>query len=273
MKTMRGFTLIEVMIALAMFSILLTAIYQTYYNQQEAYLKQEKVSNMQQDVRTGGFFLARDLRMAGYDPTTQATGAGFTDRGLTSPRKPVAALEIRADLNSDNDSQDTGEIIYFELSNDADYDGIADGINRSGGWKSDGSPCRLTRQYRLALDETSDTFTDSTTGSQVLAENVDALEFCYVLNTGIETIAPTSGELDDIVAIYVSILFRTKARIPKYRNTETYTPASADSNRVANLRESTPSPWGPFDDSFKRRLLITEVKCRNIGLKPIGSGI
>ena len=60
-----GFSLIELMIATAIFGIASTAIYATYQYQQNSYLTQEQVADMQQNLRAALFFVTGDFKKAG----------------------------------------------------------------------------------------------------------------------------------------------------------------------------------------------------------------
>jgi len=65
LKNYQGFTLVELLVALAISGIVLTSILQLFSNSQETYSTQEDVAAMQQNVRTAKLFLERDIRMAG----------------------------------------------------------------------------------------------------------------------------------------------------------------------------------------------------------------
>jgi prepilin-type N-terminal cleavage/methylation domain-containing protein len=65
LKNRRGFTLVELLVALAISGIVLTSMLQLFSNSQETYNTQEDVAAMQQNVRTAKLFLERDIRMAG----------------------------------------------------------------------------------------------------------------------------------------------------------------------------------------------------------------
>jgi len=67
-----GFTLIEVMIAMAMSTIVAGGIFLAYRTQQESYVTQEQVAAMQQNLKAAMFYMGREIRMAGYD--TAVTG-------------------------------------------------------------------------------------------------------------------------------------------------------------------------------------------------------
>jgi type IV pilus assembly protein PilW len=122
----------------------------------------------------------------------------------------------------------------------------------------------LSREYFVRTGTT-----DTGQGLQTVAENVEALEFCYILEDGTETIAPTAAEFDSIRSIIVSALLRVRNPIKEYRDGKTYVPAAADGAITPDLRETRPSSWGPFGDSYVRRLAIFKVKCRNLSMSPI----
>jgi len=62
----RGFTLIELMVALVLSFILIGAIYRGFTSQQKAYTVQDQVAEAQQNARMAMNILLRDIRMAGY---------------------------------------------------------------------------------------------------------------------------------------------------------------------------------------------------------------
>ena len=61
-----GVTLIELLIALAISSVLIAGIYRMFIQQQMTYATQEQVSDMQQNVRVAINRMLREVRMAGY---------------------------------------------------------------------------------------------------------------------------------------------------------------------------------------------------------------
>ncbi len=103
-----GFTLIEVMIALAIVSIVLGSMYGLFSNMNKSFTSQNVASNTQETLRSGINYLIRDFRMAGYDPTGDA-GAGITIATNTS-------IQFTADNNGNGDDFDSGEDITYSLS-------------------------------------------------------------------------------------------------------------------------------------------------------------
>jgi prepilin-type N-terminal cleavage/methylation domain-containing protein len=62
----QGFTLIEILVALVITSILTMAIYSFFIGQHHAYTVQDQVIEMEQNARAAMDMIRRDLRMAGY---------------------------------------------------------------------------------------------------------------------------------------------------------------------------------------------------------------
>ena len=103
----RGFTLIELMIAMVIFAVAMTAIYTSYLTQQKTYLAQTEVAAMQQNLRAGMYLMERELRMAGYDRHRTA------DTGITVANNN--GFQFTADLN-DNGRLDANETYVYALS-------------------------------------------------------------------------------------------------------------------------------------------------------------
>ncbi|MEW6615755.1 MAG: prepilin-type N-terminal cleavage/methylation domain-containing protein [Thermodesulfobacteriota bacterium] len=81
-----GFTLIEIMIALAIAGILLVSIYNLYISQSTTYTVQEQVSDMQQNARVAMDIVSRHIRMAGLGQPSWTTingTSGITYKGIS----------------------------------------------------------------------------------------------------------------------------------------------------------------------------------------------
>lgn len=213
-KACHGFTLVELMVALALGGLVVAAIFSVYTAQQRTYLAQEQVAQMQQNLRAGFYLMTRDLRMAGYNP---GGGAGSDITAATAN-----SITFTADLNEDGDVVDTGEDLTYSLYV------AGDGIQKLG------------RR-------------DNTTAApafQAVAENFEALEFRYLdRNEAVTTVA------SDVRSVQISILARADKADNTFTNSTTYTAASGAIFGGA-----------AYNDNFRRRLLITTVNCRNLGL-------
>ena len=237
-----GFTLVELLVAIAIFGIASAAIYATYQHQQDSYLAQEQVADLQQNLRAAMFSVTQDLKMAGYDPSERADA---THDSNTIAR--VAELRFAYDANEDGVIQNNEYIRYALTSdgsngiNDAGRDGLRNSV-----------PCHLGRETGIS---------PANSGLVPVADNVDAVEFLYHLADG--TITNSPANFADIRAIDVSLLVRTGEQIKGYNDTATYYPASNPGHQTGVGKKV----WGPFNDPYQRRLLITQIKCRNLGVE------
>lgn len=111
----RGFTLVELLAALALSLIILTALSATFVFQSRTYDAQEQAAQMVQTARAAMDMVTREVRMAGYNPR------GVTFDGIALDN---TALRIRADLNGDGDTNDANEYVVYT------YDNANERINR-----------------------------------------------------------------------------------------------------------------------------------------------
>lgn len=106
----RGFTLIEVLMCIAILSIVFGTLYQTFDTFNRAYTTENVVAGVQQKTRNGVEFMVHDIRLAGLDPLGSA-GSGFLDARSTS-------LQFTSDSNFDGDLDDPFEDITYGLNGD-----------------------------------------------------------------------------------------------------------------------------------------------------------
>lgn len=66
LKEKKGLTLIELMVAMIICTVLVAAAYRTFINQQKTYTIGENVVDMQQNARLAVSQMAREIRMAGF---------------------------------------------------------------------------------------------------------------------------------------------------------------------------------------------------------------
>lgn len=141
-KMDKGFTLVELLISLAISGIIMTGVYSAFKTQQDSYLEQEQVAEMQQNLRASIDYMTRDLRMAGFDPT-QSGNFSITDVKIRDLNNGVdvngnSAISFQVDLDEDG-VLDTNETLSYSLFQypvgaPADQDGIADlSLNQGGG--------------------------------------------------------------------------------------------------------------------------------------------
>lgn len=240
----KGFSLIELMIAMCIASIILTGVYSAYQSQQRMFMTQKEIVEMQQNTRAALYFLKREIRMAGADATGDALSTILT--------ADTAVLEFTMDITGgeedridndnddlidegdewyDGDALDDGEYVRYALTNDADGDGI-----------NDGGLCHLGR--------------DTGNGLEILAENIDALNFVYFDENANQLAAPV-GDTSLIRSVQVTLVARSGERLNalfiQYNDGTDY------SNQVGDI--VLPAP----NDGFRRIRATTDIKCRNLG--------
>jgi type IV pilus assembly protein PilW len=230
-----GFTLVELMIALFISGLVMAAVVSIYIAQSKAYSSSDDIASIQQNLRGALAIMPMEIRLAGCDPTESAvpkilaaTRANFRftmdTKNNANPRRNIPDGAI----NGDED------IAYgFGAVVDNNSDGIVD--NGGANWSGAAS---LGRQIANAG------------GFQPLADNIEALEFNYILDDGTTSLAPAN--LNRIRAVQISLLARTANPSPDFLHTGTYTTASG-------------AVWTPPQDRFRRRLVMTTIQCRNMG--------
>ena len=117
----RGFTLVEMMVALAVASIVLAVIFGVYAGLMRSYTTQNVAAEVQQAVRAGIDYMAEDIMMAGFNPRAGSFIA-FEEAGSTR-------IRVRFDRNSDleDSSPDFGDIAYEYNAGDSRVDQTEEG--------------------------------------------------------------------------------------------------------------------------------------------------
>ena len=118
-KHRRGFTLVELMVAMFLSTIVSYAVYRSYVAYCVSLDTHDQTLEMQQNLRISMNDMIHDIRMAGYDPLN-SSGAGFLTANATE-------IEFNMDLAEDGDpATDTTVKYEFDNSNDeVDQDSIS----------------------------------------------------------------------------------------------------------------------------------------------------
>ena len=129
----RGFSSMEVLAGLGLTLILLAAVYSFQQAQLKAFSTQQVYSDSQNVTRSVIDLMARELRMACYDPGTAINKSG----GPCAPDVKQGIIEatptrirFQQDLNGDNAIGAPGEDVTYELSNGSVLrtDGLAEPV-------------------------------------------------------------------------------------------------------------------------------------------------
>ena len=194
----KGFTLVELLIAMVISGIVGTAIYTAYQSQVRMSAAQEQITEMQQSIRSTLHMMVNEIRMAGYDPDSLAT-AGITNANANA----ITFTLVADDDGIDNDNAD-GD------------DDPATGFDEAGELKT------ITYDlYNPDGDADNDLRRQDGAAAPMHAENIENIEFTYLDSTG-----NTTAVLNDIRRIHISILARSAYPARKFTNTTTYTSAS-----------------------------------------------
>jgi len=152
LRNITGFTLTELMVAMAIGMVVLSAVTTTFMAQARFYNAQEQINEMQQNARGALDVITRELKMAGYKPN------GGTFDGVTYS---VSQLMIQADLDGNggiSSSSSANEQITYAY----------DSTNK-----------RITRKMGTGTVE-------------ALADNITAFTFSYLNSSGATTTTSSS---------------------------------------------------------------------------------
>lgn len=83
----KGFTLVEVMVAVAITIVVMAAVFGLLYQGQDSFVREREVTDVNQSARAGIASLSRDLTMAGFK-TPPALAVLVNDGGGTNPPNP-----------------------------------------------------------------------------------------------------------------------------------------------------------------------------------------
>src|SRR5262249_61745531 len=96
LRNITGFTLTELMVAMAIGMVVLSAVTTTFMAQARFYNAQEQINEMQQNARGALDVITRELKMAGYKPN------GGTFDGVDYK---VSQVMIQANLHGNGGSE------------------------------------------------------------------------------------------------------------------------------------------------------------------------
>jgi prepilin-type N-terminal cleavage/methylation domain-containing protein len=109
----RGFSLVELMVAMTIASIVMAAIYSVYAGLTRSYTTQNAAADVQQAVRATIDFMAEDIMMAGLtDPQKDYSGL---DVGISEAGSYKISFNADRNMDGDTDSTDSSENITYEL--------------------------------------------------------------------------------------------------------------------------------------------------------------
>jgi type IV pilus assembly protein PilW len=282
----RGFSLVELVVAMAISLVVMAGVYKVYVTQQDTYLLQEQVAEMQQNARVAKYVLTKDIRMVGYNPTRKLNVGNFVtsfvsklpddaladsdpDRTSTGPNSIAFTLDDNGDgvIEANFDEQ-----VAFRVSGDnlERYDvdneswlmvveniealGFAYAFDDNGDGNIDTSP----NGFIIWAIDGDDSDTDERLNVNLDGNDDGVIDASDDTNgdgkiddDDAGTPLATPVDLDKIMAVKIWILAKTGKSDRKYSFPDTYVVG----NRILSR-----------NDQNRRSMVITAVKCRNMAL-------
>jgi len=293
----KGFTLTELMIAMAIGALVLAGIYASHSMQQKTYRNESMILNAQQNVRGALHMVQTDLMLAGYDRSGSGNFGVVSITNINGNSAVRFTSDTGAGGNAENGIVDNNETIEYSMfdSPDTSRTGVFDlarEIVPPGGADARVLLAEGIEAFAVAYayDSNADSQLDfvNTNGNtnalgipiQDAGENViwaidtdgdnDLDTSLDDNNDGVIDQNDTIGgqsltalgltdniPVDQIRAMRIWLLARTKAPLHGQ---------SGDQNRSYYIPGRTPLPLLIFNDNRARRLLVATVHCRNLGL-------
>lgn len=227
----RGFTLVELMIALLISLIIMAGVSYVFISHSRQYSQQDDIAAMQQNLRGILLVMPAEFRLAGCDPRKANVG-----EILTATETEFAFTADISSHSASHPNEGDGKVGEDET--------IAYRFERAAG--------QATGILRRRL---------GASGFQPLADNIEKLEFNYILDDNeAGTTAPTAKDLSrgKIRAVQISMLARAEnpSSTPGYRHAGTFTTGSGKVWGTAG----DPVP----QDGHRRRLVVTTIQLRNM---------
>ena len=270
----RGLTLIELLVALTITGLLVGGIYRTFVSQQHTYTVQEQIVDMQQNVRLAINRMTRELRMAGYGrvgatffgsgavhgiyQNAITPGGGGNSVTVVGGYQALTTLSANATSgsktilvnNASGFNTDKKQYISINGTESLQIQKITGNqIDFKGGTQLSedhfaGEPVFLI----MAITYSRGVFEGKWSllrnenlgaGDQPVAENIDSLQFRYVMNTGETLDVVPAARFDDIRMVQVTLVARTDRIDPELTRA---------------------------GDGYRRRTLNSNIQVRNLGL-------
>jgi len=292
----KGFTFVELMVAMVIGAIVLAGIYTSHSMQQKTYRNESMILNAQQNVRGAMHMVQMDLMMAGYDRSnsrrfgvvsiTNINGNSairFTADNGTGGNAENGIVDANETIEySMFDSPDTTQTGVFDLAREVVPPGgadarvlLAEGIeafaiayayDANGDSQLDfvntnGNTDALGRPIQDAGENV--IWAIDTDGDNLLDASLDDNNDGVIDDndtpggTSLSVLGLTDDiPVDQIRAMRIWMLARTKGPLLNQRG---------DQNRSYYIPGRLPYPL-TFNDNRARRLLTATVQCRNLGL-------
>ncbi len=262
----RGFTLVELLVALVISGFVLSAGYGIYLVQHEGWITQEQITNMQQNARAAMHEMETRIRMAGYKLPGgfhPIYAANTNPDSITVLFQNESGCETNIEQNMSDPSAelrcdghdiscfedttwayiydplaDTGEF-FFISQVQASTDRIQHATDPLSRAYPSGSRVMYVDMYKFFVDTTDSSHPNlmvvrEGNQSYVYAEDIEDLQFRYGLANGVFVDTPPTASV--VREVLVTLIARSERKDQQ------------------------------FEGEYRRRTLTTDVKVRNLGL-------
>jgi type II secretory pathway component PulJ len=229
----RGITLLELLMAMAMGSMLIAAIYTVYAAQVKGQITQETALEFQQGLRSAMLTMKNEIRTAGMDPTGKA-GSGVIEAEPGSFRFTRDVTGYHGSGGYDGETSGPGEDIRYA-------------VNKGGNLARE--TCRPGADGKL-----------NCSGLQAILNNVDVIDYVYLDGVGnrISDIdLQTLKGRNRIAQLQVTIIAR-------YDDRQKGAKSGAADNYVFYNQFGDPLATGVFHKGSRRHKVMTTIALRNI---------
>jgi type IV pilus assembly protein PilW len=230
-QRMSGFSLIELLVSMAIVGIVLGAIYSIFITQSRTASVQEQMVTMQKNLRSAIYFMEREVRMAGYNPTAVISGGVGDDIDCDGTNDPSQSDNPATLMADESESIGIKNAQTNTLTFSQDLNGNGDTCD------SDESITYALNGLMLERDSTP------------IAENIEVVYFEYLDADG--NVVTSIGNVRQVV---ISVVGRT------VRPNANYT----DTNSYQSLLGTTVFTVPAGAEHYRRRLLSVQVEVRNL---------
>lgn len=226
----RGFTLVELIVVIGIFSVVMAAIYSVFVRSNRVYISQEEVVAAQQEARSALEILGREIRMAGLIAADNQPGGLDLITGAAYAANPDSAIEI-ATVDVGN------KTTTLAFKSDLDDDGNTDAVRYVYYHSDHATASRQNTLYRETLTWSGGIWANpGGVGEQLFLENIQNLTLTYQMADGTSNTAPAN--LEDIRGVVINLVAQTAHAVEPYEG-------------------------GKF---VRTRQLISNIQIRNLGL-------
>jgi prepilin-type N-terminal cleavage/methylation domain-containing protein len=206
MNREKGFTLLEIIIGLAVASVVATAVYAIFTVQHRIYLGQKQIADLQQNLRTCMYLLEEDIKHACLDPLKTA--------------RPSILMADRQVFRFQSDLNENGHVFNSDP-------GVNPLAAQSGIDPNETLGFRLGQSEKQGLRSL---IRDVWEGRQTLADHIETLDFVYLDADGnrLSPLPLIQANLRLIRSVEVTLVARSNHPVQGQRDTAVYSNLRGD---------------------------------------------